>query len=93
MPYITTYNKDKFTSNADDNGVATYLEELDLGNFVGHLNYLNYKIVKRYIQKNGNKYFTFCAVVGTLICCVLEIYRRLVAPYEDKKIKENGDVE
>jgi hypothetical protein len=23
----------------------------------------------------------------------LEIYRRLVAPYEDKKIEENGDVE
>ena len=31
--------------------------------------------------------------IGELESAKLEIYRRLVAPYEDKKIKENGDVE
>jgi hypothetical protein len=31
-------------------------------------------------------------VVGVLECCKLELYRRLAAPYEDTKIKENGDV-
>lgn len=30
--------------------------------------------------------------VGELECCVLEIYRRLISPYEDEKISENGDV-
>jgi len=93
MPYIEQEAKDRFTANADDNGVAEYLSTLDLSNFAGHLNYLNFKIVRRYIKKNGKKYFTFCAIVGTLICCILEIYRRLVANYEDEKIKSNGDVE
>jgi len=92
MPYITQENKDKFTANADDNGVAEYLSKLSLGDFAGHLNYLNFKIVKLWIKTNGKKYFAFASIIGTLICCVLEIYRRLVAPYEDEKIKKNGDV-
>jgi len=92
MPYITQRDKDRFTANADNNGVAEYLSRLGLGEFAGHLNYLNFKIVRRWIKKNGKKYFAFATIVGTLICCILEIYRRLVAPYEDKKIRENGDV-
>jgi broad-specificity NMP kinase len=31
-------------------------------------------------------------VRGVLRCAQLEMYRRLIATYEDKKIKENGDV-
>jgi hypothetical protein len=31
-------------------------------------------------------------VIGALECCKLELYRRMVAPYENTKIKENGDV-
>lgn len=31
--------------------------------------------------------------VGILECCKLEMYRRLVGPYEDKTIKNNGDIE
>jgi len=31
-------------------------------------------------------------VIGALEACKLEFYRRAVVPYEDKKIKENGDV-
>lgn len=30
-------------------------------------------------------------VLGTLECVKLEFYRRVVAPYEDKKCAENGD--
>lgn len=31
-------------------------------------------------------------VLGMLECCKMELYRRHVAPYEDEKIIENGDV-
>jgi len=31
-------------------------------------------------------------MLGSVEAAKLEIYRRLIAPYEDTKIKENGDV-
>lgn len=31
-------------------------------------------------------------IVGVLECIKLELYRRVIANYEDEKIKENGDV-
>jgi len=37
-------------------------------------------------------YSDYNALVGVLECAKLEFYRRAVAAYEDKKIKENGDV-
>jgi len=92
MPYLTQDDKDKFTANSDDNGVTEYLSKLPLSSFAGHLNYLNFKIVRRWIAVNGKKYFAFATIIGTLVCCVLEIYRRLVASYEDEKIQKNGDV-
>lgn len=92
MPYITQRDRDRFTANSDDNGVAQYLSRLSLAEFAGHLNYLVFKIVKRWIDKNGKRYFSFATIIGTLVCCIFEIYRRLVAGYENKKIEENGDV-
>ena len=44
------------------------------------------------INKNGKKYWIFALFVGTLMCCILEVYRRLIAKYEDNAIKRNGDV-
>ena len=90
MPYLEQEDKKKFDPHFA--GALTYLQKLDIKDFVGHLNYMVFKTVKFWIKRNGKKYFIFAAVIGTMICCVLEIYRRLVAPYEDKKIKENGDV-
>lgn len=58
-------------------------------NIKGHLNYLLFKIAKDYCE-NYKDYSDF---IGELESAKLEIYRRLVAPYEDEKIKENGDVE
>jgi hypothetical protein len=31
-------------------------------------------------------------MIGALECCKLELYRMLIAPYEDAKINENGGV-
>ena len=38
------------------------------------------------------RYQTLNAIVGSLECCKLEVYRRLASPYEDEKITKNGDV-
>jgi hypothetical protein len=59
---------------------------------VGELNYALSQEIKSYLTRKGQSYGTFNDVVGVLECLKLEIYRRLVAPYEDTKIIENGDV-
>jgi hypothetical protein len=37
-------------------------------------------------------YAMYNDMIGVLECCKLELYRRMVAPYEDVKCAENGDV-
>jgi hypothetical protein len=56
----------------------------------GDLNYILYKFCKFHVKPSYNNYKNFC---GELRQCVTEIERRLLAPYEDLKIQENGDVE
>jgi hypothetical protein len=59
----------------------------------GELNYVITRIVDEYlVQKGGVRYACLNEVVGALECAKLELYRRVAAPYEDKKIVESGDV-
>jgi len=55
----------------------------------GDLNYMLYKYCKEMIDPSYNNYKNFC---GELRQCATEIERRILAPYEDKKRQENGDV-
>ncbi len=58
----------------------------------GQLNYLVTLTVIKYLRYKGLKYIGVNDVVGALESAKLEFYRRIAAPYEDKKIIENGDV-
>lgn len=58
----------------------------------GELNYLLTKTIQVYLKKQGTNYQTINDIVGALEGVKLEFYRRVAAPYEDEKIKENGDV-
>ena len=65
----------------------------------GELNYLISKLCKRFLdakkhQGNGNEanYQAFNDALGALEGAKLELYRRRLAPYEDSKIQENGDI-
>lgn len=55
----------------------------------GNLNYAITKILKGVYPK---KYFHLNRALGVLTAIKDEFYRRDVAPYEDTKIEENGDV-
>ena len=55
----------------------------------GDLNYILYAFCSRYVEPSYNNYKNYC---GELRQCATEIERRILAPYEDKKIEENGDV-
>ncbi len=55
---------------------------------------LNYILTQATLEFLGEKpcYASYNMVIGALECAKLELYRRMAAPYEDKKIEENGDV-
>ena len=61
----------------------------------GDLNFIISEIVMEYVANTngGISYTKMNEVVGVLECAKLELYRRVLAPYEDDKIKENGDIE
>jgi hypothetical protein len=58
----------------------------------GELNYMISCLAEYYCRVKGDSYQTFNDILGAFDGASREFYRRVVAPYEDKKIKENGDV-
>ncbi len=60
--------------------------------FSGELNYVISRICKQYMEDKGDSYQAFNDVIGVLEGAKLEFYRRKVAPYEDLKREENGDI-
>ncbi len=69
-------------------------------NRAGHMNYIMTKLIYEFYTELQKKllgteqlnYSDFNEIIGFLECCKQEVYRRAVAPYEDSKIKSNGDV-
>ena len=57
----------------------------------GTLNYIITRMVVWYLGKNPN-YERYNAAIGALECAKQELYRRQIAPYEDEKCEQNGDV-
>jgi hypothetical protein len=58
----------------------------------GELNYLLTRLALEFLRRRGLSYQSLNDVSGALHNCASEIYRRVVAPYEDGKIRANGDV-
>jgi len=57
---------------------------------IGDWNYLITRLLHRRLERNGVSYKTLNDNIGILECAKLEMYRTLVAPYEDNKKFENG---
>lgn len=58
----------------------------------GELNWTLTMMIKGYLLRQGTCYQTINDIVGALESCKAEFQRRVVNPYEDEKIKSNGDV-
>ncbi len=88
MPYIDQNKRLRFTELTDK------LEKLpaEVQLKAGDLNYLFTVLCKSYLEFYGSNYQTMNDMIGALEGCKLEIYRRIVGAYEDKKIISNGDV-
>jgi hypothetical protein len=81
MPYIKPLDRERFED----------VKFIDPDN-AGELNYVFTKIAHNYIKNKGEKYQHYNDLIGALEGAKLELYRRYITPYEDKKIGENGDV-
>lgn len=58
----------------------------------GELNFAVTCLINAYLRTHGKRYETMNAVIGALESAKLEFYRRVVAPYENQKQAQNGDV-
>lgn len=90
MPYIKNSRRSLF-ANEIASLYDTFLQEHQSLS-AGDLNYLFTKIIHTYIEVKGKNYQNFNDCLGALEGAKLELYRRSIAPYEDTKIEENGDV-
>lgn len=84
MPYIKIDDRMRFDE------ILVFLQNSGPQN-AGELNYLITKIVHLYME-GRECYQNYNDVIGALEGCKLELYRRRIGPYEDIKIKQNGDV-
>jgi len=83
MPYVTQEKREELDQ------IVTNMAEVYKIKADGDLNYVLYALAKRYIKPSYNSYKNY---IGELRQCATEIERRLLADYEDLKIKENGDI-
>ncbi|MDY0041494.1 MAG: hypothetical protein RBS57_14375 [Desulforhabdus sp.] len=58
----------------------------------GELNYCIYKLAALVIERIGESYRNLSMCSSAMEHAKLEWYRRRLSPYEDRKIKENGDI-
>jgi hypothetical protein len=79
MPYIIKHRRQRLAERRDE------------PRNTGELNYVITTIINEYYRYQGG-YSSINDVLGALEGAKLEFYRRVAAPYEDQKIKENGDV-
>lgn len=87
MPYIKKEDRPSIDALVDP--VVAHIAALPQEAQDGALNYLVTRIIKKVYPM---KYFHLNRALGVLSAITFELYRRVVSPYEDEKIKENGDV-
>ncbi|KPJ83722.1 MAG: hypothetical protein AMS19_03415 [Gemmatimonas sp. SG8_23] len=84
MPYITQDAR----ARIDAGGAPAH---------AGELNYAVTRLVDAYLARAAEsegrvRYAHLNEAIGVLECAKLELYRRVAAPYEDRKRTESGDV-
>jgi hypothetical protein len=84
MPYIIKDRREKLDKFID--GLQSELQ------CDGEVNYTITKIIQKYYFDGVGSYKILNSAIGVLECVKQEFYRRIIVPYEERKIKENGDV-
>ena len=98
MPYIAPKDRKKFDPIIDELAEKIVEEAKSYnydGAFAGLINYTCTRLTLRVIKTLFGKmrYWMIATVVGTFHNVAEEFYRRVGIPYEDKQIKQSGDVD
>lgn len=89
MPYIPQHERDQL-----DPAIHLLIRALGAvraGSMAGYLNYAITRLLLGTLLAEPS-YLQIATATGVLENVKQELYRRLAAPYEDKKAAENGDV-
>ena len=89
MPYVREH--DRKVLDDEILKLLARLRRLGHDGMEGRLNYVITMLLTGTMPA-GFGYKHINRAIGILGCVQQEFYRRLVAPYEDKKIEENGDL-
>lgn len=89
MPYIPQDERPCFHPMIEDIAKQICTE--------GDLNYVITSICVEFLKQielldGTNNYLQYNMIVGAIECAKMELYRRRIAPYENAKIVQNGDV-
>lgn len=86
MPYISKEARSRILKPAGGRFIHASSPEN-----AGELNFAFTTLIANYIQRKGLNYQIINDVIGALEGAKLELYRRQASPYEDIKMRENGD--
>lgn len=90
MPYIDKDSRDLIAHpEGEHNYLLPIMSQVMTG---GELNYLISTICHLYLAKRPVNYESLNRVIGVLTSVQMELYRTVVAPYEDLKRTENGTI-
>ncbi|OHE56201.1 MAG: hypothetical protein A3K61_07405 [Thaumarchaeota archaeon RBG_16_49_8] len=87
MPYIEHSERGKYEKCIQE--LLKILKGRPLQEVDGELDYVITSLLKGLYEP---KYFNYNRAIGVLETTKQEFYRRALAPYEDEKIEEAGDV-
>jgi hypothetical protein len=98
MPYIAPNTRTRFDPLIDALAERIVIEAKAEGNdaaFAGLLNYTCTRLALQVVRPQFGKmrYWIIAAVTGTFQNIAQEFYRRVGAPYEERQIGKNGDVD
>jgi len=89
MPYITQSDRDLLDDHISN--IVVVLKKQAHWTVGGMLNYVITKITFS-LWNNYRNYYMGNTIVGALKCASSEFIHRKLNPYEEEKIKENGNV-
>ena len=87
MPYIP--REERIELDPLINELISKLRAAPIERLDGRLNYVISRLLNGLYKPS---YFQYNRAVGVLASVMMEFYRRRVAPYEDRKIEEHGDI-
>jgi hypothetical protein len=88
MPYIPRKDRPQYQEAVQ--AIAKLIPQ-DRNLRPGHMNYVLSLLIEK-VYGREMRYADHNEVMGLLTCVAEEFYRRKSAPYEDKKVKDEGDL-